>query len=160
MTINSIFFCAFKRLHFALNSKMDNAGVSSINILASNKVFIFECNCCHSCASSFPRLILSASISASAEIILLTNWTADISSENKATECPKSTAAFRQAETTKAVFPIPGLAAIMINSCFCQPEVNRSKSVKPDGIPVRPLFCNCFFSNSSTAFFKISDILS
>ena len=160
MTIRSMPFCAFKRRHFALNSKIDKAGVSSMNILASNNLLIFECNCCHSCGSNFPLRIFSASISASAEMIRFTSCTALISREKRATEWPKSTAAFRHAETTKAVLPIPGRAAIMINSCFCQPDVKRSRSVNPDGIPVKPLFCNCFFSNSSTAFFKISDILS
>ena len=153
-------FCAFKRRHFARNSKMESAGVSSTKMGASKSPLIFVCNCCHSCGSNLPRRILSASISASAEIIRFTNCTALISSEKSATAWPWSTAAFRQAETTNAVLPIPGRAAMIINSCFCQPEVKRSKSVKPDGTPVKPLFCNCFFSSSSTAFFRMSDILS
>ncbi|MNY03848.1 hypothetical protein D3C86_1364900 [compost metagenome] len=38
----------------------------------------------------------------------------------------------------KAVFPIAGLAAMMIRSEFCQPPVSLSKAVNPDGTPDNP----------------------
>ena len=41
-------------------------------------------------------------------------------------------------ERMKAVFPIAGLAAIMIRSEFCQPPVSLSRAVNPDGIPDNP----------------------
>ena len=38
----------------------------------------------------------------------------------------------------KAVFPIPGLAATIIRSDFCQPEVIASRDLKPLATPVTP----------------------
>ena len=40
----------------------------------------------------------------------------------------------------KAVFPIPGLDAIMIKSLGCQPEVNLSNFSKPVLTPLNPSF--------------------
>ena len=38
----------------------------------------------------------------------------------------------------RAVFPIPGRAATIIKSLGCQPEVNLSSLVNPEGIPLNP----------------------
>ena len=45
---------------------------------------------------------------------------------------------FRAIDNEKAVFPIPGLAAIIIKSLGCQPEVSLSTLTKPEGIPDKP----------------------
>ncbi|MCY1534014.1 hypothetical protein D9M68_693700 [compost metagenome] len=142
-----ISYCDFKRLHFALNSNIFKAGVSSISNGASVKVPILLCNCCHSHSAKFPFLIFSCSISVSPDIRRLTNCTDDISNENTTTGFLKSTAAFLAQVSTKAVLPIAGLAAIITRSDFCQPPVMRSKSVKPEGTPVKP---SVFVRNSSS----------
>ena len=55
-----------------------------------------------------------------------------------ATPLPKSMAALRAMDNTKAVFPIPGRAANTIMSLGCQPLVTLSRSEKPVGTPVSP----------------------
>ena len=45
---------------------------------------------------------------------------------------------FRAIDNEKAVFPIPGRAAIIIKSLGCHPEVNLSTLTKPEGIPDKP----------------------
>ncbi len=72
--------------------------------------------------------------------------TADISSEKKATPCSWSTAMLRAIESTKAVLPIEGRAAMMIRSDSCQPSVTRSTAMKPEGTPLKALV---FFEASS-----------
>ena len=47
-------------------------------------------------------------------------------------------AIFLAIERTKAVFPIPGRAAIIIKSDGCQPEVILSSFSKPVAIPLKP----------------------
>ena len=47
-------------------------------------------------------------------------------------------AIFFAIEITKAVFPIPGRAAIMIKSEGCQPEVKASNLVNPVARPLIP----------------------
>ena len=41
-------------------------------------------------------------------------------------------------ERVRAVFPIPGLAAITIRSLGCHPEVNKSSLSKPVATPLKP----------------------
>ncbi len=86
------------------------------------------------------------------EIKRLTNCKEDISKENIAIGRLKSTAALRAIDNTKAVFPIPGRAARITKSDFCQPEVKRSKAVKPDGIPTKPSSLSFKDSNCLMAF--------
>ena len=62
----------------------------------------------------------------------------DISSENRATGVLKSTAIFFAMESTKAVFPIAGRAAMITRSEFCQPEVILSRSLNPVSSPLNP----------------------
>ena len=47
-------------------------------------------------------------------------------------------AIFLAIDKTKAVLPIPGLAAIIIKSEFCHPDVTLSIFSKPDGTPLTP----------------------
>ena len=108
---------------------------------ASLSFAIFEFNCCHSWSAKVPFLSLSDSISASALIIRVTNWRELISKENIAT--PRNFSvfaiqAFLATLNAKAVLPIPGRAAIIINSDFWKPEVTLSNLEKPEGIPVKP----------------------
>ena len=86
-----------------------------------------ECSCSHSKLANFPCLIFSPSISETLTIKRLTNCTLDISNEKIATGKLYSTAIFFAIESTKAVFPIAGRAAIMIKSDFCHPEVIWSR---------------------------------
>ena len=130
--------CEARRLAFALKSKIESEGESSIKSGAFSKFLTFTLNCSHSCFSNFPVLNFSEDKPVSEEINLVINCTEDISRENKATGCPKSMAIFRAIESTKAVFPIPGRAAIMIKSLGCQPEVMASNFVKPVSTPLNP----------------------
>ena len=57
----------------------------------------------------------------------------------KATGISFITAIFLAIDNVNAVFPIPGLAAIIIKSLGCQPEVNLSNFSKPVLIPLNPL---------------------
>ena len=68
------------------------------------------------------------------------SWIADISREKNATGILFSTEIFLAIERVKAVLPIPGLAAIIIKSLSCHPDVSLSISWKPDGIPLSPSF--------------------
>ena len=52
----------------------------------------------------------------------------------------------RAIESTKAVLPIEGRAAMMIRSESCQPSVTRSIAIKPDGTPLSD---ESFFDASS-----------
>ena len=124
-------------------------GVSSIKIGAFDIFSIAVCNCCHSCASNCPVRNLLLPTSDSIETRRCTNCRFDISRENKATPFPNSIAAFRAKESVNAVFPMDGRAATIIKSEGCQPEVKRSKSVKPVGTPVKPSF---FCDNNSICF--------
>ena len=45
---------------------------------------------------------------------------------------------FLAIDKVRAVFPIPGLAAIITRSLGCQPDVSLSTSEKPDGTPLKP----------------------
>ena len=45
---------------------------------------------------------------------------------------------FRAIESTKAVLPIAGRAAMITKSEGCQPEVTASKALKPEGSPLIP----------------------
>ena len=65
---------------------------------------------------------------------------ADISNEKNATGILFSTVIFLAMDSVNAVLPIPGLAATIIKSLGCQPEVNLSISPKPDAIPLNPSF--------------------
>src|SRR5881628_2958251 len=60
----------------------------------------------------------------------------DISSENRATGLPYSTAAFSATLITNADFPIEGLAASTIRLPGWRPPVSSSRSLKPVGVPV------------------------
>ena len=77
--------CCFSRLHFARNSKMESAGVSSIKTGASDNAFVLSKNSSNSFYEKFPLLMSSAGISASPEINRFTNWMEDISKEKMAT---------------------------------------------------------------------------
>ena len=63
-----------------------------------------------------------------------------ISREKIATGFLNITAALRAAVNTKAVLPIPGRAAMITRSEFCQPPVARSNSTNPVATPVIPSF--------------------
>ncbi len=141
--------CALSLLHLARNSSTERAGVSSIKIGALERRSSLLCICCHSCGSKVPFLSFSESISASAEIIRSISWLHDISKEKMATGMLKSMAAFRIEETTNAVFPMAGRAAIITNSVFCHPPVIRSNAVNPLATPVSPSLL--FFLDSSSA---------
>ena len=122
----------------ARKSKIDKEGVSSIKIGASDKRFTLTFNCSHSWGSRFPLRSFSEVKPVSEDIILVINWTDDISREKTATAWLKSIAIFLAIEITKAVFPIPGRAAIIIKSDGCQPEVIASSFVKPVAKPLIP----------------------
>ena len=139
----------FKRRHFARNSKILIPGVSSINIFAELNLSTALWTCCHSYSSNWAFLNLEPGISASIEINLVTNWILAISKENMATGLSKSKAAFLAIAKVKAVLPIPGLAATIIKSEGCHPEVSLSNSENPVGIPVSP----CSFWESSSSIF-------
>ena len=51
-----------------------------------------------------------------------------------------STEIFLAIDNVNAVLPIPGLAATIIKSLGCQPDVNLSISPKPEAMPLRPSF--------------------
>ena len=127
-------------LALARSSKIDNDGVSSMYKGAFSRFETLTFNCSHSNFSSFPVLNFSEFKPVSDEINLVINWRADISSEKKATGILFSTEIFRAIDSVKAVLPIPGLAAIIIRSLCCHPEVNLSISLNPDGIPLNPSF--------------------
>lgn len=79
----------------------------------------------------------------------LTNWTLLISSENIATGIFMSTAIFFAIDSTKAVFPMAGRAAIIIRSDFCQPDVSLSNLGKPLLRPLNPSLLAAAFCSMS-----------
>src|SRR5690606_31614865 len=105
---------------------MEREGVSSIKRGAFSKSFTFTLSCTHSCCSNFPVRRLCEDKPVPDEIKRVINCTLDISREKNATPLLDSIAMFRAIDNTKAVFPIPGRAAIMIKSDGCQPEVKAS----------------------------------
>ena len=55
-----------------------------------------------------------------------------------------------------AVLPIPGLAATIIRSDFCHPDVTLSSLVKPEGTPLSPSsFCLNISILSRAPFIKL-----
>ena len=65
-------------------------------------------------------------------------------------------AIFLAIDNAKAVFPIPGLAAIITRSLGCHPDVSLSISKKPEAIPLSPsfldissIFCFAWITRSS-----------
>ena len=68
------------------------------------------------------------------------NCKEDISKEKKATGIFFKTEMFLAIDKVKAVFPMPGLEAIIIKSLGCQPEVNLSNFSKPVLTPLNPSF--------------------
>lgn len=119
---------------------------------ALDKCTVLSCKRCHSCSVKLLFLILSDSISASPEIKRFTSCTSAISKEKIITFLLKSNAALRIKLRAKAVLPIAGRAARMIKSDGCQPEVMRSRSLKPVATPVIPeLSVACRNSNSFNA---------
>ena len=105
---------------------------------AFSRFFTLVLNCSHSCFSNFPVRNFSEDKPVSEEIKRVINCTEAISNENNATGIPKSIAIFRAIDNTKAVFPIAGLAAIIIKSLGCQPEVILSNFSKPVATPLSP----------------------
>ena len=64
-----------------------------------------------------------------------------------------STVIFLAIDNVNAVLPIPGLAATIIKSLGCHPEVNLSISPNPEAIPLKPSFLeisSIFFLAAST----------
>jgi hypothetical protein len=53
---------------------------------------------------------------------------------------------FLAIDNTNAVFPIAGLAAMIIKSLGCHPEVNLSSLSKPVATPLKPSTGNFFNS--------------
>ena len=75
-----------------------------------------------------------------------------ISSEKSATGLPCSTAAFSAMLHTSALFPIAGRAATMIRFPGWNPPVISSRSLNPEGVPVREVPSSdsrCSLSSSS-----------
>ena len=97
-------------------------------------------NCSHSNFSSLPVLSFSEFKPVSDEINLVINCILDISNEKNATGILFSTDIFLAIDNVKAVLPIPGLAAIIIRSLGCHPDVNLSISKNPEAIPLKPSF--------------------
>ena len=105
---------------------------------ASYSSFILLSKRSHSWSSSLPLFIFSPWIWQTFTINLFTSWTFDISNENTPIGNLKFTAIFFAIESTKAVLPIAGRAAIMIKSEFCQPDVISSSFLNPDCNPLIP----------------------
>src|SRR5690625_464219 len=128
-------YCEAKRRAFARKSNMDNDGVSSIYKGAASKSFTLTLSCSHSCFSKLPVRSVSELKPVSEEIRRVINWTDDISNEKKATGTLWSMAIFLAMERVSAVFPIPGLAELIIKSLCYHPEVSLSSYVNQEGIP-------------------------
>lgn len=137
-----------RRRAFALRSNIDNEGVSSIWRGAFSNACVLILSCSRSCFSSFPDLNFSEESHVSEEISLVMSCTEDISNENNPTGMLLLTAMFLAMESTKAVFPIPGRAAIMTKSEFCRPAVTLSNLSNPVAIQLKP-----FVSAISSIFF-------
>ena len=140
-------------LALALNSKIVKDGLSSINNGDDSRSETLIFNCCHSWSASLPVLSLSDDNPVSDEINLVISWTDDISSEKKATGIFCWTEIFLAIESANAVFPIPGLAAIITRSLGCHPDVSLSSFSKPVETPLRP---SCFAISSILAFALIT----
>ena len=92
-----------------------------------------------------PVLILSPSSSHTFMIRRFTSCTLLISSEKTAVGISRSIAIFFAIESTKAVLPIAGRAAMITRSGDCQPDVILSKAWNPEGIPeIEPVFIAAF----------------
>src|SRR6185437_4696828 len=81
------------------------------------------------CDSTFP----------SAHISLCVTSAFDISSVNSATGTPWRTETLAAMQSASADFPIEGRAATITRFPGWNPEVRRSRSRKPDGVPVMSL---------------------
>ena len=127
-------------LAFALRSNIESDGVSSTYKGAFSKELTFTFNCSHSWLANLPVLSFSDDKPVSEDINLVISWTEDISREKKATGRSLTTEIFLAIDNVKAVFPIPGLAAIIIKSLGCQPEVISSIFSNPEGTPLKPSF--------------------
>ena len=103
---------------------MDKEGVSSINKGAFSRSLTLTLSCFHSWSANFPVRSFSEDSPVSAEINRVISWTEDISNEKKATGTLLATAILRAMDSVRAVFPIPGRAAIITRSLGCQPEVS------------------------------------
>ena len=112
--------------------------MSSIKSGAVESGLIAVSMCFHCSGVRSPLRTLRESSSDSATTKRIISCWALISSEKNATPFSKSTATFRASESTKAVLPIDGRAAMMIRSDGCHPSVSRSRCVNPDGTPLNP----------------------
>ena len=83
--------------------------------------------CFHWSGVSWPLRTSRESRPLSPTIRRIINCSALISSEKNATPFSKSTATLRASDSTKAVLPIDGRAAMIIRSDGCQPSVSRSR---------------------------------
>ena len=114
-----------------------------MNIADSDKFSIAKESLDKSLSLSLPVLIKCASILAAEHSIFCDICWADISIEKNNIGffrfVPTCSAIFN----TKLVLPIPGHAAIIINSPFCNPHVISSRSIKPVGIPANLLSPSC-----------------
>ena len=110
----------------------------------------------HSSSSIFPVLTLLLSTIASLHKILLVICSLDISKLNIATGTFARTAAFVAIFNANADFPIAGLAATKIKSELWSPDVLKSKSEKPVGIPV----IRCFWLYNCSNSVKVSTNIS
>ena len=117
----------------------DNDGVSSINSGRSFNLLTALVSFGQSSSSSLPVNTLPNGIRPIAEIIRMIIALAGISILKTMTGLSLLSTACSTRFTAKAVFPIEGLAATMIKSDRCKPEVFSSSSVKPVLIPVRVL---------------------
>ena len=96
------------------------------------------CRMVNSASLSSPFRSFSEEMPASLAIRRVTSWVLLISRLNTATARLCSTAMLRAMLSTKAVLPMPGRAATMIMSLFCQPAVILSRRVNPVGTPLTP----------------------
>ena len=88
------------------------------------------------CSATLPRRRSSPLIRAWEATKRWASSDSDISRENSATACPASTA-FSAMLATSADLPIEGRAARMTRLPAWKPPVFSSRSLKPDGVPVR-----------------------
>ena len=130
--------CITNLLHFALKSKIEREGVSSMKRGAFSNPETLLNSLCHSSSFRVPFLNFSEEIRVSEAIILVMSCTDAISRENNAIGICCSTVIFLAMERMNAVFPIAGRAAMMMRSVGCQPPVSLSISLNPEGIPDIP----------------------
>ena len=138
MTTRSRPSSALSLLHLLFISIMVMPAVSSICIFAPDSTSIAMFISSQSRLSSLPVLRLCMSTLDSMESSLCPSCSLDISRLNIMTEALPLTAAFSASERAKAVLPMAGLAASIIRSDFCSPEVIVSRYLNPVVIPVRP----------------------